>query len=231
MGKHGFSGFSPETVQFYKDLAENNSKAWFETNKPVYNELIVEPAKAFILETGEKLSAFVPGLIYNTKTNGSGSLFRIYRDTRFSQDKSPYKTHMGILFWDGPNKKVENPGFYFHLDAEGLKLYMGLYQFPKDILIKYREAVVDDKSGEALSKALEKVTAVDGIKLGWEHYKRVPRGFDPEHPRAELLKYNSLGTEYDCGLPDELYSENLVDYCIDHWQKTLPLYQWLKTLF
>lgn len=231
MTETSFNGFTRDTIHFYRELSDNNSKSWFEANKSTYQEHVLEPAKAFILETGAQLRKMEPGVVYDTRTNGSGSLFRIYRDTRFSKDKSPYKTSMGILFWDGPNKKVENPGFYFHLDSNGLKLYTGLYQFPKDILSKYREAVIDDKRGPALSHAIEAVQSHPGIKIGWSHYKRVPRGYDPEHPRAELLKYNSVGTEYDCGMPDSLFSADLIDTCISHWEKTLPLFHWLKGLF
>jgi len=82
------------------------------------------------------------------------SLFRLNRDVRFSKDKSPYKTNLGIFFWEGPLKKMECPGYYFHLTAKGLMLYTGIYQFTKEQLKEFRQSVIDKKHGATLRKSL-----------------------------------------------------------------------------
>ena len=98
-----------------------------------------------------------PGVVADPRTNGAGSIFRIYRDTRFSKDKRPYKTYLGILFWQGRGKKMENPGFYFHLEPKGLMLGAGTYTFMKQGLEAFRKAVVHRTRGPALAKAVKKV--------------------------------------------------------------------------
>ena len=92
-----FHGFPKAAVTFYEELAQNNAKAWFETHKALYQQDVIVPAQQFVLAMGERLKILSPAIIADTRLNGSGSIFRIYRDTRFSPDKSPYKTFLGIL--------------------------------------------------------------------------------------------------------------------------------------
>jgi uncharacterized protein (TIGR02453 family) len=116
----GFEGFPEETVTFLSDLAKNNKKTWFDAHKNDYERFLVWPARAFTEAIGERLITVVPGIIAEPRINGS--IFRIYRDTRFSKDKTPYKTHLGIFCWDGSGPKMECPGFYFHLEPPNLLL-------------------------------------------------------------------------------------------------------------
>ncbi len=223
-----FQGFTRGTLDFYRDLEKNNRKSWFEDHKSVYLQEVLEPAQAFVIEAGERLRKIDSGILYDTRTNGAGSIFRIYRDTRFSAEKTPYKTFLGISFWNGGCKKTENPGFYFHLEPQRLVLYWGLYMFPPESLAAFRQAVLDEQKGAALVKATRTVSRHKGILIGGEHYKRVPRGIDPNHPRADWLRFNTLYTEKDCGIPDALFSADLVDYCVEVWEKSLPLHKWMK---
>jgi uncharacterized protein (TIGR02453 family) len=226
-----FTGFTQETLDFYRELEKNNRKSWFEQNKSVYRREALEPAQAFVLAAGERLQSIAPGILYDTRTNGAGSIFRIHRDTRFSAEKTPYKTFLGISFWTGGSRKTENPGFYFQLEPDRLLLYCGLYLFPPDRLQAFREAVLDEKKGAAFVQAVREVARHQDVHLGGEHYKRVPRGVDPAHPRAEWLRNNTLYTESDCGLPDALFSAELVDYCVEIWRKSLPIHHWLSALY
>ena len=224
-----FNGFPKETLTFFKDLIENNDTTWFKSHKEDYQRIVLEPAKAFVFDMGQRLQSIAPDIVADTRTNGAGSIFRIYRDIRFSKDKSPYKTYLGILFWEGPGKKMENSGFYFHLDPANslFMLAAGLYTFTKTHLEAYREAVIDEKTGRILCDAVEKVKAAGKYQIGGKHYKRTPRGYDESHPLAEYLLYNSLYAYIEEAIPDALFSKKLLDYCLHRFKEMAPIHQWL----
>ena len=105
-----FDGFSHDTVAFFEALQENNNKEWFNENKTNFERNVLEPARGFVVALGQRLKEKISqDIIADPRTDKS--IFRLYRDTRFSKNKSPYKTHMGIFFWEGERKKLENPGF------------------------------------------------------------------------------------------------------------------------
>jgi len=153
-------------------------------------------------------------------------VFRINRDTRFSKDKSPYKTNMGLWFWDGSGKRMECSGFYFHFEDKKLMLGVGFYMFPKTLMQKYRDAVVDKKYGRQLTKAVKDVTA-NGYRVDGKHYKRVPRGYDDTHPNVEFLLFNGLHAMTEGNIPDEFYSKAIVDYAFLHYKNMVPIHNWL----
>ncbi len=225
-----FTGFPKEGFRFLKELKENNRREWFQERKQNYEDYILQPALSLIYELGERLKLISPGLTYDLAKNGSGSLMRIYRDTRFSKDKTPYKTHVGMFFWEGKAKKTENPGFWFGFDAGSGGMHVGQHTFPKPTLIAYREAVAAGKLGSALQAALDEVRAAGEYEVGGEHYKRVPRGYDPEHPRADLLRYNSLFASSPPIPKKVLTSADLVDECFDHAVRLAPVHKWLVKL-
>lgn len=223
--KSGFSGFPKGTVEFFRLLAKNNSKAWFEDHKPEFQEQVLEPARAFVAEMGARLKDIAPNVIADPRVDKS--IFRIYRDTRFSKDKAPYKTHLGILFWEGDRPKMECPGFYFHIEPPNLMLGSGLYCFPKTLMGPYRDTVVDPKQGPELAKVVKKVAKKPGVAIGGVHYKRVPRGYDKDHPNADLLLHNGLYAWYEDEIPKELHSGKIVDYCHKRYKEMAPLHEWL----
>jgi len=221
-----FDGFSKTAFTFLNELSENNTKSWFEENKTTYQDELLKPAISFIEAVGKELQKTNPEISYDTRTNGSGSLMRIYRDTRFSKDKTPYKTNISAIWWQGAGKKTEHPGFGFQLDATSMKLMAGMFGFSKEQLEQYRNAVLDDKSGKKLIKILSDLG--DDYSLNEQHYKRVPRGFDVEHPRAHLLQYNSLYAFPKKDLkPSLVKSRDLVDSVLKHFKALTPLHQWL----
>lgn len=221
-----FSGFSKELVAFYQQLSQNNDKVWFDGHKDIYKNEVVTPAVAFVETMGMRLRAIAPNIIADTRLNGSGSLFRIYRDIRFSKDKSPYKTYLTIHFWEGAGKKTENTGFYFHLRPPTLMLGAGMHGFTKSALASYRDAVVDPELGAALRDAVKKVTSREGYEVGGLHYKRTPRGYE-DHKENEYLFYNGLYVSTEMEMPDEFFSADLVDYCYEHFIHMSPIHQWL----
>ncbi|MBW2529538.1 MAG: DUF2461 domain-containing protein [Deltaproteobacteria bacterium] len=224
----GFDGFSKGTVSFFRALSRNNDKGWFDAHRADYDEHVMGPARAFVTAMGAKLRKISPDVQAEPKVNGS--IFRINRDTRFSKDKSPYKTNMGIFFWEGKRPRMECPGYYFHFEPPNLMLGVGLYQFPKDLLGPYREAVVDKKRGAALVRAIKAAQAKGPYELGGQHYKKVPRGFDADHPRADLLRHGGIYLGFTQKLPPELTSPKLVDWCLKHYRPMASFQRWLVQL-
>jgi uncharacterized protein (TIGR02453 family) len=224
MEENTFKGFSKETVNFFNDLKENNSKEWFNQNREVYDNAVISAARTFVVAMGERLHGISEDIVANPKTDKS--IFRIHRDTRFSKNKAPYKTHQGIFFWEGDGKKLECSGFYFHIEPPKLMLGVGLHVFPKPFIAPYREAVANEKQGKKLRDILTAVEAKN-YSYGGSHYKRVPRGYDPDHPNADLLKHNGLFGSIETEIPEVFYTDSLVDYCFNIFNDLAPLHHWL----
>jgi uncharacterized protein (TIGR02453 family) len=158
-------------------------------------------------------------------------LLRIHRDTRFSRDKSPYKANISGLFWEGPGKKTESPAFGFQVEPDGMGLMAGIFAFPPPQLERYREAVLDEQWGSDLAARLAAVQRTDDYTLGGEALKRVPNGYDPAHPRADLLRQKGLYIASPRIWPDEIITPGLVDRCFDHFQRMAPIQQWLAAFW
>jgi uncharacterized protein (TIGR02453 family) len=223
-----FSGFSKRTVTFLRDLAAHNDRDWFAAHRREYEDEVLAPARAFVAAMGESLRRLSPGVRFDPRANGS--LFRIFRDTRFSADKSPFKTNLGILFWEGNGPRMACSGFYFHLEPPTLMLGGGLYLFPRPLLERFRRAVADPEYGPEVAAIIKQITARPGFTLGGEHFKRVPAGHDPD-PEAEfLLRHNGLYAGWEGTIPAELHTAALVDYCLERFTPMEPLHRWLADL-
>ena len=220
-----FSGFSKKTIRFFRDLEKNNDKIWFENNKNLYEEHVTIPAVSFVTELGNKLKSISPAIIADPRRDKS--IFRINRDTRFSKNKDPYKTHLGIYFWEGEGKKLENPGFYFHLDSKNIMLASGTYIFQKESLNSYREAVVDEKSGKELTKVIKKISKNSDYKLGWSRYKMSPKAYNSDHPNSDYLLFGGIGFLYEIPHPKELFSAELINYSYKIFKDFSPIHRWL----
>jgi uncharacterized protein (TIGR02453 family) len=224
-----FSGFTRQTVRFYTELRKNNNKPWFEANRAVYEAHVMGPAKLFVTAMGERLKGIAPGTLAVPAVNKS--IFRINRDTRFSLDPTPYKTNLGIYFWDGARPRMEAAGFYFGFEPPDLYIGGGMYMMPDTLVGRYRAAVVDKKRGPEIGKIVAGLRARPGFTVEGVHYKRVPAGFDPGHPNAELLKHKGLYAGVDEKIPGEFYSARLVDYCLERFAPIVPLNRWLMKLY
>ena len=223
-----FKGFPKQTVTFFRKLGQNNNKMWFDQNKAIYEQQVLVPSRDFILALGTQLKKIAPGVQADPRVNKS--LFRLNRDIRFSHDKTPYKTHLGIWFWEGPRPRMECSGFYFHLEPKRFMLGVGLYAFPKDMLETYRQSVIHPKYGPALAKAINAIKKTKDYYVGEPHYKKIPHGYDPAHKNAEFLLYDGLYGGVELPFTEELFSERLVDLCFEHYKKMLPLHRWLLDL-
>ncbi len=223
-----FSGFCRETVDFFVQLKRNNTRQWFEAHRESYEPYVLAPARAFVNVMGKSLRRLCPKIISVPKVNKS--IFRLNRDTRFSLDKSPYKTNLGIYFWEGTRSRMECPGFYVHLEPPKFLLGAGFYTFPDRMLDRYRRAVVHPRRGSELRRIIAEILKTGGLELGGKKYKRVPVGFDPAHPNAELLLHNGLHFSYETDIPQEFLSPELVGYCLKKFKPTIPLHRWLVAL-
>ena len=224
-----FSGFTRETVRFYTALRKNNDRDWFAAHRETYDRHVIGPAKLFITALGAKLRTIVPGIVAVPAVNKS--IFRIYRDTRFSLDPTPYKTNLGLYFWDGARSRTEAAGFYVGIEPPEVWIGGGMYIIPDNLLGRYRAAVVDPKRGAELRKIVAALRAVPGCSVEGTHYKRVPAGFDPAHPNAELLKHKGLYAGSETKIPEEFFRADFVDYCFERCAPAAPLHRWLMKLF
>jgi len=223
-----FNGFPKECSEFFNYLVTNNSRDWFNSHKSEYESYVLAPARSFVVAMGDRLSQIAPDI--HAEPMIDRSIFRIHRDVRFSTDKNPYKTHLGIWLWQGEAPRMENSGFYFHLEQNTLMLGVGIYRFSQLTLQKYRQAVINQQMGEKLDSAIASIAHKRNYSIGGLYYKRVPRGYDRNHKRAELLRYNGLSAAQETKIPDEFYSDKLIEYCFVRYSDMLPIHQWLVDL-
>lgn len=177
--------FSKDLFDFLLDLERNNRREWFQTNKARYETAMKEPALDFIRDFATQLPKISPHFEAIAQVNG-GSLFRIYRDTRFAKDKTPYKTHCGIHFRHCAGKDAYTPGFYLHIDLNNPFVGVGLWHPDAPTLKRIRDRIVADP--EAWRKAIGGRTFLKSYVVSGESLKRPPRGYDAEHPLIEDIK-------------------------------------------
>ena len=183
----------PALFRFLRDLEDNNERDWFKANKDRYDSAVKEPALDFINEFAPHLRRISKHVVADSRPVG-GSLFRIHRDTRFSKDKTPYKTYTGISFRHEAGKDVHAPGFYLHLEPGNAYAGMGLWRPETAVARSVRAAIVADPGGwkrAAHGKAILERFTLDGDSL-----KRPPAGVEADHPLIDDIKRKDfiLGT-------------------------------------
>jgi len=184
-----FQGFPEDFFVFFDELQLNNNRDWFNANKPRYIESVVNPISEFIVCMAPSLADISSHYIADPRPHG-GSMFRIYRDTRFSKEKNPYKTHAGVQFRHEAGKDAHAPGFYVHLVRDGLFFGGGIWQPPAPQLNLIRDYIADNSRSWARITNATKVKEVGGIK--GDSLMRPPSGFDAEHVHIEDLKRKSF---------------------------------------
>jgi uncharacterized protein (TIGR02453 family) len=219
-----FQGFPKETIKFISGLSKNNNKKWFEEHRKEYEEFYVQPAKAFVVAAGQELEKIAPNINYEPRINGS--IFRINRDIRFSKDKTPYKEHLSLHFWEGESKKKAQSRFFFRMSPKNIYVGVGAHDFDKERLTNYRKSLTNSKSAERLSNAIKKIEK-NGFEVYGEHYKKLPKGYSVKKPYEKLMLYNAMWTFYEGKHATDLHSKTLVKNCIKQWKKFTPLHRWL----
>jgi uncharacterized protein (TIGR02453 family) len=177
--------FTRESLKFLNELRAHNNRDWFQSHKERYETQVRDPMLRLIADLAPGLRKINPHMVADARPTG-GSMMRIYRDIRFSKDKSPYKTAVAAHFWHGKAKDGAAPGYYMHIEPGRSLIGAGVWRPEPPALKMIRDAIVAD------SKRWQRVTAAaqrgSGCKMMGESLQRVPRGYDPDHPLAEDLK-------------------------------------------
>jgi len=218
-----FDGFGPKTTKFLRDLGRNNEKAWFDAHRAEYEAYYLEPAKAFVEAVGPRIERFAPNVSWEPRVNGS--IFRVNRDIRFSKDKTPYKDHIDLWFWEG-QRKTALSGFYLRIRDRSIELGTGSHGFAKESLAQYRRRLMDDSAAKALGSVLKRLQRA-GYEIHKKTYKQLPRGFEGSSVAGELVLYSGLSARVARKVPPELRSSKFVTYCAKEWRRLAPLHRWL----
>ncbi len=218
-----FTGFDRRFFEFFKDLAQNNERAWFQRHKQDYEAGVVTPMLAFISAMGPRLATISPHFKADPRKQG-GSMFRIYRDTRFSKDKTPYKTHAAAQFRHVLGKDVHAPGFYAHISTTEVFIGGGIWRPPAESLAKIRQAIVERP--EDWLAARDDPAFRKTFKLHGDALKRPPRGFDKDHPLIDDLKRKDFVGA--CSLPPELIMQPIfLDVVADSFAAAGPFIRFI----
>jgi uncharacterized protein (TIGR02453 family) len=198
----GFTGFGDGAVEFFDGLVADNSKAYWTDNRDVYDAHVRAPMQALLDDLEPEF--------------GPGKIFRPHRDVRFTKDKRPYKDHCGATA--GP--------FYVDVGPDGLLAAGGYFRMAPDQITRFRAAVDDPRRGEDLAKRVAALRA-DGITIAGEALRTRPRGFDPDHPRMELLRHKGLYGSRRWPPDDVLHEAAARDRVVTTWRLLAPLVEWL----
>jgi uncharacterized protein (TIGR02453 family) len=230
-----FSGFQPAAVEFLAELAEHNDRAWFQPRKAEFERLLKEPLEALCVALDAEFQARGIPLRADAK-----SPFRIYRDVRFSKDKSPYKTHVSASFgWAGDGAAgtdrshtdtVHASGGYFHLAPGSIYVGGGVWHPEPAWLKGFRDRVVRDADGlGAIVEAPTFVAAFGSISDDGESLKRVPPGYPADHPAADLLRKKNVTFGRQLS-DDEAFSPALPATLADAFAIATPLMRYLSSI-
>lgn len=181
--------FSRKTIAFLKELNQNNNKIWFDQNRQRYEDEVRTPAFDYIESMDQHIAKISPHFIVSAKKVG-GSMMRVHKDIRFSKDKTPYKTNIGIHFKHARGKDVHAPGFYLHIEPGDVFLAAGIWR-PESSTLKNVRTLMDEypKEWTKLTKAL---IGKNEFNFGGESLKRPPKGYQAEHPLINDLKRKDL---------------------------------------
>ncbi len=207
----GDAHFSPRIFKFLSDLRENNSREWFNANKKRYERDVKEPLLRFVEDFDERIEAVSPHFIADPRPVG-GSMFRIYRDVRFSKDKTPYKTNAGLHFRHEIGKDAHAPGFYMHIEPGAAFAGGGIWHPDAATLGKIRAAI--DTHQSEWKAATTHPDVLKSHELGGDTLKRPPRGYDADHPLIDDLKKKDhfASTSYS---EDDVTSPDFIDRFTD----------------
>jgi len=211
--------FNPKLFQFLDQLRRNNRRAWFLKHRPEFEELARQPSVRFITDLQLRLRDVSTWLVADPKPNG-GSLFRIYRDVRFSKDKSPYKTHVGMNFWHASaSEAVHGPGLYLHFEPKGCFVAGGIWQPDPRSLARIRDAIA--------WKPEEWSAAKRGLRLGGDTLTRPPRGYFADHLLIEDLKRKDFIASVDLSQA-QVCSGQFLEVFLRSSRKMTPLLRFLS---
>lgn len=183
MTKNTFAGFSPDAIKFLRALKRNNRRDWFQPRKEKYEAVIKTPMLEFVAALNEEMARFAPNYV----TPPEKAVYRIYRDTRFSPDKTPYKTHIAAIFPRNTAIKREGAVFYLHFTEKEVLAFGGVWGPDRDELMAYRTLLRDNHEEFQAILAGKSLRRLVGGLQG-EQLSRMPKGFPVDHPAEALLR-------------------------------------------
>jgi uncharacterized protein (TIGR02453 family) len=217
------SYFDADALRFLSELRTHNDRAWFVANKERYEKKVRDPMLRFIADLGPRLKKISPHFVCDPKPVG-GSMFRIYRDTRFAKDKSPYKTHIAAHFWHGKAKGETTPGFFLRIEPGASIFGAGLWHPEPPALKRIRDRIVADGKGWQRVTSGRELRGACG--MAGESLKRPPQGYDPLHPFIEDLKRKDFAMSGKIADRD-ISSKALMDTVVESYQTTAPFLAFL----
>ena len=218
----GFPGFSPEMVQFFRALKRNNRRDWFQPRKPLYEQHVKEPMLALVAAVNGELMRFAPEFVTDPKK----AVFRIYRDTRFSADKTPYKTHVAASFWRRGAEHTGAGGFYFSVAPDQIEVAGGIYRPSPETTLLVRTHIAESYLELRRILAVRKTRKLFGYLKG-DELTRAPKGFDSCHPALDLIKKKDW--IFDVSLEPKLATTpKLFREIMDRFRAMAPLIEYLN---
>ena len=220
-----FEGFPDSGLAFLRQLATHNEREWFEAHRSAWDEQIIPAMLSWCGELCERLRDAMPKLVFVPRVGGS--VYRLNRDIRFSRDKSPYKTHVAALMWEGEGDKHDAPGVYLHVSPDEVIFGGGLYLFEEGRLDSYRKLLHDAAAAARLQSALEAAKKA-GLKPEGEKLQKPPRGFDAESPFADLARYKGLVVGKSMKPAAWLHRKEALDRSEAAARAYAPLHAWMR---
>lgn len=220
--KAKFEGFSRDALKFFSKLEKNNNRDWFESNKATYIEQVKTPMEQLVAAIGAKMARFAPDYVTEPKR----AIFRIYRDTRFSANKTPYKTNCGALFFRSDLVKNQAAAFYFEISAACVGVAAGLYMPEPDVLRSVREHIA--ANWEEMESLLKNRALINALgELQGDRLARPPKGYPADHPAMERIKAKQwyFWRELPTGLA---LSPKVLDEITSRFEKAAPVVEFLN---
>lgn len=209
-----FRGFPAAGMTFLSELKENNDRDWFNPRKDIYEEQVRQPMLDLVGAVHAAMLDFAPGYVGEPKK----CVYRIYRDTRFAKDKTPYKTHIAASFWNNATGKQRGAGFYVSVSPDDLEIGGGLYAPEPHLLLAVRQHIAENH------KAFRKTLTGE---LWGETAARVPRGFDPEHPAIDLIRHKHF-VLLNSPAPSLITTPKLLPEIVKSFRKMTPFLEFLN---
>jgi uncharacterized protein (TIGR02453 family) len=223
MANMTFQGYSPAALDFLRKLARNNRRPWFQARKEIYEQEIKAPTVELVTAINHQLMDFAPNYISAPKK----AIFRIYRDTRFSHDKTPYKTRVAVVFHvQGAQSKTSGAFYYFHFNAKEMLIWGGVYMPPADELRAFRALLAEryhDFRKIARAKPLRTLMG----ELQMDQLSRVPKGYAKDHPAEDLLRGKTWG--FEALLPAKIVTTpKLVPEIVKRFRVMVPFLEFMN---
>jgi uncharacterized protein (TIGR02453 family) len=217
-----FAGFPPESIQFLRSLKRNNRREWFQPRKHVYEQQVKAPMLELVEAINGEMKRFAPEYVTEPKK----AVFRVYRDTRFSADKTPYKTHIAASFSRRGSERLGTGGFYFSISHESIEVAAGLWHPDRDVTLLVRNHIAETHAElrRILSRSKSRKLAGD---LEGDRLSRSPKGFDPQHPAADFIRMKDwiLDVALDAGVAT---TPQLYPAVAERFRAMAPLVEYLN---